>query len=65
MAKFNSKWSEAGFEERTFKAMTRVNGKWLQIVTLNEKGEERFWIMQKVDTLLDRKQRSSAFGDLE
>lgn len=48
-------WEERGFVEKVVKMKVRKNKIWVQCVIEEKDGSEGYWIMKRVESLLERK----------
>ena len=50
-------WVEKGFEKKVgLEMLVRKNGNWVQVV-IEKDGKESYWIMKRVESLLDRRDK--------
>jgi hypothetical protein len=56
MSEVKIDWVEKGFEKKKVEMMVRKNGNWVQVVVVKD-GKESYWIMKRVESLLDRRDK--------
>lgn len=44
-------FDRSGFVEKELKGLFRKNGGWIQVIVVDKKGKERFYIMKEVDSM--------------